>query len=220
MLGIPDRSSCNPDAHRILRGARRRSRPSGRKTAHRGLWPSAKPASRPTRSQVPNVSGENSRCCTMPRRTPLLQQGNQHTSSCPSGGLASFANSLVRTGNSVTSFGNVTSTVGNTAAVDGIVVSAFGAPEVGAPVAALGIAVSGAGTLVSYAGIGLQAAGGLILNQLGNSQPGRSALLQIGAASVDAGIDAVNDRLGVPSPPLPSPLDPVVDRLAGENPCP
>ena len=80
MLGIPDRSSCNPDVHRILRGARRRSRPSGRKTAHRGLWTSAKPASRPTRSQLPIVSGKNSRCCTIPRRTPLLPQGNLYIS--------------------------------------------------------------------------------------------------------------------------------------------
>jgi hypothetical protein len=77
MLGIPGRSSCNPDAHRIRRGARRRSRSSGRKTAHRGLWPSAKTAPRPTRSQVPSVSGKNSHRCTIPRRTPLLPQGNQ-----------------------------------------------------------------------------------------------------------------------------------------------
>jgi hypothetical protein len=81
MLGIPDRSPCNPDAHRILRGARRRSRPSGRKNAHRGLRTSAKPASRPTHSQVPIVPGKNFRCCTISHRTPLLPQGNQQDQS-------------------------------------------------------------------------------------------------------------------------------------------
>jgi hypothetical protein len=57
--------------------APRWSAPSECKNAHRGLAASAKPASRQTRSQVLNVSGKNSRCRTIARRTPLLPQGNQ-----------------------------------------------------------------------------------------------------------------------------------------------
>lgn len=79
LLDVPVRSSCTLDAHRFTRGARRWSRLPGRKNAHRGLSVLSKPASRPTRSQVPIASGENSPCVTIPRRTPLLQQGSLET---------------------------------------------------------------------------------------------------------------------------------------------
>ena len=61
--------------------APRWSRLPERKNAHRGLAASAKPVSAPTRSQVSIASGENSRCCTKARRTPLLPQGNPVTPS-------------------------------------------------------------------------------------------------------------------------------------------
>jgi hypothetical protein len=57
--------------------APRWSRPPERKNAHRGLARSCRAASRPTRSQASIASGENSRCCTKARRTPLLPQGDQ-----------------------------------------------------------------------------------------------------------------------------------------------
>jgi hypothetical protein len=59
--------------------APRWSRLPKRKNAHRGLATSAKPASAPTHSQVSIASGENSRCCTKARRTPLLPQGDLET---------------------------------------------------------------------------------------------------------------------------------------------
>jgi hypothetical protein len=68
--------------HRWVPIAPRWSRPPERKNAHRDLAGSCRAASRPTRSQVSIASGENSRCCTKSRRTPLLPQGNQ---SDPSG---------------------------------------------------------------------------------------------------------------------------------------
>ena len=54
--------------------------PSECKNAHRGLSGLCRSASAPTRSQVSIASGENSRCCTKARRTPLLPQGDQPTS--------------------------------------------------------------------------------------------------------------------------------------------
>ena len=63
--------------HRWVPIAPRWSRPPERKNAHRGLAGSCRAASRPTRSQVSIASGENSRCCTKARRTPLLPQGNR-----------------------------------------------------------------------------------------------------------------------------------------------
>ena len=62
--------------HRWVPIAPRWSRPPERKNAHRGLAGSCRAASRPTRSQVSIASGENSRCCTKARRTPLLPQGD------------------------------------------------------------------------------------------------------------------------------------------------
>ena len=51
------------------------SPPSECKNTHRGLSGLCRGASVPTRSQVSIASGENSRCCTISRRTPLLPQG-------------------------------------------------------------------------------------------------------------------------------------------------
>jgi hypothetical protein len=74
--------------------APRWSPPSECENAHRGLSGLCRSASAPTRSQVSIASGENSRCCTKARRTPLLPQGNQPTStvtvtaSCPSQNLS------------------------------------------------------------------------------------------------------------------------------------
>jgi hypothetical protein len=62
-------------AHRSAPIAPRWSRLSGCKNAHRDLAGSYSAASGPTRSQVSIASGENSRCCTKARRTPLLPQG-------------------------------------------------------------------------------------------------------------------------------------------------
>ena len=67
-----------PSTHLAALIAPRWPRLPERKNAHRGLVGLCRSASAPTRSQVSIASGENSRCCTKARRTPLLPQGNQN----------------------------------------------------------------------------------------------------------------------------------------------
>lgn len=66
------------------------------------------------------------------------------------------------------------------------------------------------GSATQSTGLLLQGVGGFIAN---NSQAVTSAALQAGQALGE-------DALGVPPLPFNSPLDPLVDRLGGENPCP
>jgi hypothetical protein len=67
---------CLRSTHLSAPIAPRWSPPSECKNAHRGLSGLCRSASAPTRSQVSIASGENPRCCTKARRTPLLPQGN------------------------------------------------------------------------------------------------------------------------------------------------
>jgi hypothetical protein len=123
------------------------------------------------------------------------------------------ANHLMRS-----KFGSAATQAGDVYIVGGAIASVAGAREVAVPVMAAGGVAAGTGGLFTYAGIGLQLAGGLILNYYGNPQPLRSAGFQAAAEVTKAGVNSVFDHMM--DLPLPDPFDPLVERAAGESRCP
>jgi len=89
-----------PDRYASAPIASRRTRPSGRKNAHRGLAACRRPASGKPRSQALIASGKNRRSPTTARRSHLLQQSNPQQCPAPaaSGSFASnFRQNFVET---------------------------------------------------------------------------------------------------------------------------
>jgi hypothetical protein len=92
--------------------------------------------------------------------------------------------------------------------IPSLVADALGAPA--EPFTLFGGLAIGVGSATQSTGLLLQAVGGYIAH---NGQALTSAALQAGQALGE-------DFVGVPPLPVNDPLDALVDRLAGENPCP
>ena len=117
-------------------------------------------------------------------------------------------------GRATQSAGQVTAGAGGALVIGGglMTLTGIGAPA-GAATAGfglIGMAVGGATTLV---GNGIQLVGGAILASQGNGQPLYSAELQTAQTLIETILD-------VPALPIGDPSDPLVDQLAGQNPCP
>ena len=141
------------------------------------------------------------------------------STTCSSGTLANISKSLIQNGKSLTNFGSQVTQAGGQFVLAGLLLSVVGAPEAGVPTAAFGASVGASGGLITLAGIGLQTIGGAIQAYQGNFQPLVSAGIQASAAGLESLVNKVFPG-SMDASPFPDPLDPVVDSLAGENPCP
>lgn len=151
---------------------------------------------------------------------PILPQVSQQKAGCPSGLMGSIANQMNLWGKAAQKAGNLITNIGGTIVAAGAVGTFTAGPEIGLPVIGLGGTVAGIGSITTYTGIGIQAASGLITTAYGNNQPGVNATAQAAAAVVESLID---QKLGFPLtsiPGLTDPIDALVHRVSGVNPCP
>lgn len=84
--------------------------------------------------------------------------------------------------------------------------------EYGTFVSGQGVAMASAGGIISLGGLLTKGAGAVFAIFAGNGQPARQTALELVQGLID-------NRMGWP-PGVPSPLAPVTNSLAGENPCP
>ena len=182
--------------------APRRSRPSGRKNAHRGLAARRRPASGKSRPQVRAASGKNHYSSTTARRAHLLPQSNQ---GCQNNGLfARAGRDLISAGQWLSNIGNKTATAGADVAGVSAVASAVGIPA--EPGIVLGAGVAGVGGGESLAGSAFQYAGGLMSQNSAAAGRGFIGMTLGWAEGVAFGPLAQFGLPGLPSG-IPDPVD-------------
>jgi hypothetical protein len=161
------------------------------------------------------ASGENRLSTTTMRRMPVLAQSqNPRNTGCPNGLIAQIASIVIQAGQATQTAGQATAAAGTVLAIGGglATLTGVGAPA-GAPTAAVGVAAMGVGGATTLVGNGLQLLGGYVLSTQGNGQPLYAAELQTAQTLIETILD-------VPTLPIGDPTDPLVNQLAGQNPCP
>jgi hypothetical protein len=145
---------------------------------------------------------------------PLTFPPIQAQSGCPNGLIAQIASIVIQAGQATQTAGQATAAAGTVLAIGGGVatLTGVGAPA-GAPTAAFGVAAMGVGGATTLVGNGLQLLGGYVMSTQGNGQPLYAAELQTAQTLIET-------ILHVPTLPIGDPTDPLVNHLAGQNPCP
>ena len=145
-------------------------------------------------------------------------QGNQHTQ-CSQSNFAQIAQYLEDKGTQWMNYGETVSAAGALTFGTGAGIAQFGVTtadpvvaEYGTFVSGQGVAMASAGGIISLGGLLTKGAGAVFAIFAGNGQPARQTALELVQGLID-------NRMGWP-PGVPSPLAPVTNSLAGENPCP
>ncbi len=136
---------------------------------------------------------------------------------CPGGQLATVARDAINYGKQIRQIGGEIAQMGGAFYGGGAIVSALGGPEIGVPAMALGSRLAGVGTGVASGGAAVQIAGEGVLAIMGDER----ALRDVAAVTLQVGVEAVLDKAadGLMTTPAPDPLDPLEDKISGEDKC-